>query len=249
MGCLLESGSYFALVYFPDEGWGGLWANLLGRATLLGTDNHVLFSATVGAAIGYGVSTQNRWLRYLVPIGGYLLVALTHGQQDHVVGKVLSITGVAMGASLIQALAGFSTPDAIDGTPWLYLALMLGSTVGLVGINLINIAILFWSLWRSGETERRVIRDQLAHEPKSVITPEEYAGVVAERRLRLRSLHTYPIPISRAIVQRQNELAFRKVYVQRQGGDLEGDRPIADLRDAITKLRRTSPTIRSTSRR
>jgi RsiW-degrading membrane proteinase PrsW (M82 family) len=169
---LLESGAYFALVYFPEEGWGGLWANLLGRATLLGTDNHVLFSATVGAAIGYGVSSQNRWRRYLVPIGGYVLVALTHGQQDYIVGKVLNMTGAVVGAGLIQILAGLPSPDAIDGTPWLHVSLMIGSTIGLVGINLINIPILFWPLWRSG-----------------------------------------------------NELAFRKVYVQRQGKAVEGDRP------------------------
>jgi RsiW-degrading membrane proteinase PrsW (M82 family) len=234
---LLESGAYFALVYFPDEGWGGFWANLLGRATLLGTENHVLFSATVGAVIGYGVSSRHRWLRYLVPIGGYVLVALTHGQQDHLVGKVLSMAGAVIGAGLVQVLAGLPSPDAIEGTPRLYVTLIFGSTIGLVGINLINIAILFWALWRSGEAERRVIRDQLADEPKSVITPEEYAGVVAERRLRLRSLPAYPAHLGRAIVQRQNELAFRKAYVQRQGKMVEGDRLAEVIRDAIAQLR------------
>jgi RsiW-degrading membrane proteinase PrsW (M82 family) len=241
----LESGAYFSLVYFPEEGWGGLWSNLLGRATLLGTDNHVLFSATLGAAIGYGVSSQNRWLRYLVPLGGYLLVVFTHAQQDYILGKALAMVGAVVGAMVIQAIAGLPSLEAIDGTPWQYLALIIGSTIGLVGINLINIPILFGSLWRSGDAERQVIRDQLASEPESVITPEEYAGVMAEQRLWLRSLHTYPPPIGRAIVQRQNELAFRKAYVQRQGGDVESDRPVAALRDAISQLRRESPTISS----
>jgi hypothetical protein len=191
----------------------------------------------VGAAIGYGVSSQNRWRRYLVPLGGYVLVALTHGQQDYIVGKVLNMTGAVVGAGLIQILAGLPSPDAIDGTPWLYVSLMIGSTIGLVGINLINIPILFWSLWRSGEAERQVIRDQLVDEPKALITPDEYAGVVAERRRRRRSLSAYPAPIGRAIVQRQNELAFRKAYVQRQGKAVEGDRPAEMIRATIVQLR------------
>lgn len=241
----LESGVYFSLQYFPEEGWNGLWSNLLGRATLLGTDIHVLFSATVGAAIGYGVSTQDRRLRYLVPIGGYLLVALTHGQQDHVLGKVLSIMGSLVGAILIQPFTGLPNIDAIEGTPWQYLVLLIGATVGLVGINLINIPILFCALWRSGKTEREVVRNQLANEGAPVVTPEEYAGIVAERRFHLRSLPAYPPSIGRAIVQRQNELAFRKAYVQRQGGDVESDRPVLALREAIAQLCHESPTISS----
>lgn len=58
-----------------------------------------------------------------------------------------------------------------------------------------------------------------------------------------RSLPAYPPPISRAIVQRQNELAFRKAYVQRQRGDVESNRPAAAIRDAIAQLRRENPTI------
>lgn len=241
----LESGAYFSLQYFPQEGWAGIWSNLWGRATLLGTDNHVLFSATLGAAIGYGISTRHRWLRYLVPIAGYLLVALTHGQQDYIVGKALNVMGVLIGSALIQFLIGFPDLAALEGTPWQYVALLFGATVGLLGINLLNIPILFWSLWQSGETERRVIRNQLASESASVITPEEYAGVAAEKRFQLRVLPGYPKPISRAIVQRQNELAFRKSYVQRQGGDVESDRPIFLLRDAIAQLRHKSPGINS----
>ena len=106
-------------------------------------------------------------------------------------------------------------------------------------LYLINLPILFWALWRSGEAERRVIRDQLADEPKSVITPDEYAGVLAERRLWLRSLPAYPAHIGRAIVQRQNELAFRKAYVQRQGKMVEGDRPGEAIRAAIVQSRNT----------
>jgi hypothetical protein len=143
-------------------------------------------------------------------------------------------------------VAGFPTLDAIEGTPWQYLALLIGATVGLVGINLINIPILFGALWRSGDAERQTIRDQLAAEAEPVITPVEYAGVEAERRFHLRSVAGYPQAVARAIVQAQNELAFRKAYVQRQGEDVDSDRPVVALRDEIARLRRESPAIKST---
>jgi hypothetical protein len=47
-------------------------------------------------------------------------------------------------------------------------------------------------------------------------------------------------------VQAQNELAFRKAYVQRQGEDVDSDRPVVALRDEIVRLRRESPAINST---
>jgi RsiW-degrading membrane proteinase PrsW (M82 family) len=232
---MLEGAAYFAFLDYPNTGWSALLPGTIGRATLLGTDIHILFAATVGAAVGYGVSTKKRWLGILVMIGGFLLVALTHGQQDHTVGKTLAIVGAVISNSIVAFIAGlpFEQADQLQGTPLSYLALLISSTIAMIGINLFNLIILFVAVWRSGDTERRVVQDQMKSEPATVITLKEYAGVEAERRLHLRMLLGYPKERSKRIRALQNELAFRKDYVQRHGGNLVTDPPISALRQLI----------------
>jgi RsiW-degrading membrane proteinase PrsW (M82 family) len=232
---MLESSAYFALVNYADLGWSSLLTETIGRASFLGTDIHILFAATVGAAIGYGVSTKKRWLGILVIIGVFLLVALTHGQQDHALGKMLGVGGVVVGGTIVAGLAGMPLEqlDQLQGTPWNYLMLSIGSTFGMIGINLINLILLFVAVWKSGDTERRVVREQLKGEPETIITSQEYVGVEAERRLQLRRVPGYPKKVAKAIRSLQNELAFRKEFVQRHRGDLDTDPPIAALKRLI----------------
>jgi hypothetical protein len=234
---MLESSAYFALTKFAEQGWSALLTEVVGRAALIGTDIHILFAATVGAAIGYGVSTKKRWLGVAVIVGVFLLVALTHGQQDHTIGKVLMVTGSLAGSSIVLFLAGvpFAQAEQIlhEGSIWYYLMLSFASTINLILINTINLVILFVALWKSGDTERRIVREQMRGEPESVITPEEYAGVEAERRLHLRMPPGYPKKLARKIRSLQNELAFRKDFVQRSGGDVAGDPPIVALKQLI----------------
>ena len=232
---ILESAAYFALVDYADLGWPALFTETISRASLLGTDIHVLFAATIGAAIGYGVSTRKRWLGVTVIAGVFLLVALTHGQQDHALGKMLGVGGSVVSGTLVAALAGMplEQTDQLQGTPLGYLILSLGSTIAMIGINLINLVILFVALRKSGDTERRIVREQLRGEPEAAITPEEYAGVEAERRLHLRMPPGYPKKLARKIRSLQNELAFRKDFVQRHGGDDASDPPAMVLRQLI----------------
>jgi RsiW-degrading membrane proteinase PrsW (M82 family) len=239
---MLESAAYFALVNYPDLGWSSLFTETIGRASFLGTDIHILFAATVGAAIGFGVSTKKRWLGILVIIGGFLLVALTHGQQDHTIGKILAVGGSVVGAYVVMGFTGIPIDQLsqIQGTPWYYIMLSIGSTINLVGINLINLIILFIALWKSGNTERRTIREQLKGEPESVITPDEYIGVETEHRLHLWSFTGYSKKMMRMIRGLQNELAFRKDFVERQGKTFENDPPAVAIREEIATLRSAS---------
>ena len=121
--------------------------------------------------------------------------------------------------------------------PLLLSSQIVGATFDLIGMNLIILPILFAVLWKSGDTERRVVRAQLKGEPESVITPEEYAGAEAERRLHLRSFTGYSRKVMRKIRGAQNELAFRKDFVQRHGGDTSSDPPAQAIREEITQLR------------
>ena len=241
---ILEGAAYFALVDYPELGWRSLFTETMSRASLLGTDIHTLFSATIGAAIGYGVSTKKRWLGITVSVGVFLLVALTHGQQDHALGKTLGVSGAQISFKIVSALATLvgrpiDPTSQGDSSPLSYLILSLGSAIAMIGINLINLVILFVAMWTSGDTERRIVREQLRGEPESVITPEEYAGVEAERRLHLRLPPGYPKNVARKIRSLQNELAFRKDFVQQSGGDVTSDPPTITLRKLIEAERGT----------
>ncbi len=232
---ILEAAAYFALLDYPKMGWSALFTNTIGRATILGTDIHILFAATIGAAIGYGMSTKVRWKGILAIVVVFLLVALTHNQQDHTIGKMITVVGAAGSGMIISTLLGFPMEqlDQMQGTPLNYLVVSLGSTINMLVINVVNLVILFIAVWKSGDTERRIVREQLKEEPAAVITPEEYAGVENERRLHLRRLSGYPSQVGRTIRNLQNELAFRKDFVLQQGGSLEDDPPAAALRQLI----------------
>lgn len=102
---------------------------------------------------------------------------------------------------------------------------------------LIILPIIIYALLKSGNWERQVIRDELADEVGTVVTPEEYEGVQGEKRFRLRSVPGYSAKIGRQIRNAQNSLAFHKSYLKSRNRLVEGD-PLADYyRAEVTRLR------------
>jgi protease PrsW len=93
------------------------------------------------------------------------------------------------------------------------------------------------AVWRSGVWERRVIREELADEVGHSVTPEEYQAIVSDRMLRTRRIRRKHPRTSAALVNAQNELAFRKRRVQDEGGDPERDSLVAGWREDIRRLR------------
>ena len=85
--------------------------------------------------------------------------------------------------------------------------------------------------------ERKVIRDELADEVGGVITPEEYEGVEAEKRFRLRTVPGYPKKTARAIRTAQNNLAFQKLYLKKRSRPVEGDALADYYRSKVARLR------------
>ena len=69
------------------------------------------------------------------------------------------------------------------------------------------------------------------------MTPEEYALVEADRPFRTRRLPRYSGPTEKAIVNAQNELAFRKWHLDREGTDPTSDPLVAAWRQDIHALR------------
>ena len=78
-----------------------------------------------------------------------------------------------------------------------------------------------------------VARD--ASEVGRSVTPEEYQAVVSDRLLRTRRIDRSQA--SAALVNAQNELAFRKRRVRSEGGDPERDSLVAGWREDIRSLR------------
>ena len=239
---ILELAANFALSDFPTKGWSSLGLDIVGKANLLGTDVHIVWSAMLGAAIGYGVASKRRWLRWLVPIGAYLLVAGTHSVNDwigHIIAPIIGSEIYIRG--ILTAVTGMPVEQVVEvlkTNQLLFLSTQLfNATTDLIVMNIIILPILFAVLWKSGATERRIVREQLQAEPESVIKPEEYAGAEAERRLHLRSFTGYSKKMMRKIRGLQNELAFRKDFVRRHGGDLASDPPAQAIREEIAGLR------------
>jgi hypothetical protein len=93
------------------------------------------------------------------------------------------------------------------------------------------------AVWRSGVWERRVIREELANEVGRSVTPEEYQAIAGDRMLRTRRVDRKRQQASAALVNAQNELAFRKRRVRNEGGDPERDNLVAGWREDIRRSR------------
>jgi protease PrsW len=97
--------------------------------------------------------------------------------------------------------------------------------------------ILAIALWRSGEWERRVIRDELADEVGRTVSADEYRDIVVDRMFRTRRIDRLQPRVSAALVNAQHELAFRKRRVRDAGENPEHDPLIAGWREEIGRLR------------
>ena len=73
------------------------------------------------------------------------------------------MVGSLVGGYVVMGFTGIPMEQLsqIQGTSLYYIMLSIGSTINLVGINLINLVILFITLWKSGNTERRTVCEQL----------------------------------------------------------------------------------------
>jgi hypothetical protein len=126
----------------------------------------------------------------------------------------------------------FADPEVVMQDHMILIQVLFG-TFNILMINAIILPVLFLVVFKSGETERRIIRDQLSGEAESVVSTEAMRGVNADRRFRSRSIAGASRSLSRATVQLQNELAFTKAWVSRRNGNAESDRAVAAIRKSL----------------
>jgi hypothetical protein len=198
-----------------------------------------VWAMLVGAGIGLAVQAQNRRTKLLAAgLGGYLLAVLTHTLQDLALGGIitLAITFVILwlrGINMTE-LSGTAAADLVKPYIW------ISSALEALLINIINIPIIVYALLKSGDWERQVIQTELADEIGIVITPDEYVGVQAEKRFRLRQISGYSPRVGRRIRNAQNGLAFQKRYLKQRGRNATTD-PLAQYwRDEVIRWRESA---------
>jgi hypothetical protein len=225
-----EAALYVAQNY-AQSGIAPYGLELGSRYALFGFSGHALFTGMFGACLGFAVQTHRRWLRILAPIVGIALAIAAHRL----------INSLPLLTALEQAHTGASgIPQQAPGEVG-FLGAFLSGSIDELMIFLPFLVITGLALWRSGVWERRVIREELASEVGRAVTPDEYAEIVQDRILRTRRVGGMQRRASALLVNAQNELAFRKRRVRKDGQDPERDHLANRWREQIRRLRQTSP--------
>lgn len=208
------------------------WGEQLGsRYALFGLGGHAMYTAILGASLGVAVQTRRRWLKVVAPLFG-----LAAAIGAHAVNNALPLLAAIQGAASGEPPPVSAGPSEIGFVAAWLEASVLELTVFLPFVLLMSLA-----LWRSGAWERRVINEELATEVGVTVSPTEYEQILRDRMFRTRRVDRLRPALSAAIVNAQNELAFRKRRVRDEGHDPERDRLVAAWREEIRLLREFEP--------
>jgi RsiW-degrading membrane proteinase PrsW (M82 family) len=214
---------------FAEYGTPPYGAQLGTRYALFGFGGHALFTGLFGAFLGMGLQTRRTWLRYLAPLTGLVLAIAAH-MLNNALPLFLALAGAAAG----EPPPGHEPPPDVS-----FLQAFWGGTLLHLTLHLPFLLIMAVALWRSGVWERRVIREELADETGAdgAVTPPEYRDILADRIFRTRRIQMIRPQASAALVNAQNELAFRKRRLKDDGFDPDRDPLVAAWREKIARLR------------
>jgi hypothetical protein len=219
----VESALYVAQGY-AEYGVAPYGQQLGGRFALLGLAGHALYTGMFGAFLGLARQTPRRWLKYVLPPIGLLLAILAHAWNNGLGLLIVVVSG--------KPLPAPAPPEPISIPAGLLRGSLLYSIVFFPFLLLLIILI-----WRSGLWERRVIQRELAGEIGGAVTPEEYEAIKRDGILRTRRIAHSARRRSKALVNAQHELAFRKHRVTAIGENPESDPLVAGWRAEIAQLR------------
>lgn len=198
-----------------------------GRYALLGFSGHALFTGIFGGFLGYALLERRLLLRIAAPIVGLMLACTAHMLNN----------ALPLLATLAEAVAGVAPAPANGPPPDIgFVAALVGNSIREIVIFLPFVMIAALVLWRSDVWERRVIREELRTEPRDVVSAPEYDDIVKDAALRTRRMERMDPRIAAALVDAQNELAFRKRRLRETGVDPASDPIAARLREQIRRL-------------
>jgi protease PrsW len=197
------------------------------RFVFLGLNGHLVWSALCGAGIGIARQTANGCLRWFAPIGGYAFAVFGHMLHNSVGVFFLALLLYVMNFDL-------SSSTAIP------VSAMWGATAAMnVVVQGFSYLILSILLYLSAQWERAIIRIHLADEVATgIVTAEEYAEINKDRLfVSTQRMARTAGKNARHIANAQNELAFRKWHLAREGGDPTSDALVAAWRQDIAEHR------------
>lgn len=218
-----ESALYIANGYAQcgAEPWG---LQLGSRYALFGLAGHALYTGMFGMFLGLARQSSARWVGVIAPVFGLILAIAAH-----------------MIHNALPLLFALGSPDPSAANLCPPEMPLLGSFVNFTLMDLLLFApalvIVGIGLWRSGIWERRVIREELKDEPGDIVTPDEYDRVERDHLFATRRIQGKPRQHMRALVNAQNEIAFRKRRLRRRGQPPDADALVNDWRDYIRALR------------
>jgi protease PrsW len=202
------------------------------RFAWLGLGGHALFSGLFGAGLGISRATSRLWLRILAPFAGFLLAVLAHAWNN----------SLPLFFALAAAKSGEAAPTEVLAPPQIGLwEAMTSASLSNLVVFLPFVLLLAAVIYRSGQAERHVILEELADEVGGSVTPEEFAAIGTDRFLRTRRIDPRRSRVSAALVNAQNELAFRKRRLRDRGFDPTHDGVLEQRRAQIAALRRQLP--------
>jgi RsiW-degrading membrane proteinase PrsW (M82 family) len=222
-----EAALYVVQTY-DEHGGAAFGLQLGGRYALFGLGGHALFTAIFGAFLGFAMQTRYVVLRVLAPLVG-LALAMT----AHMINNALPLM-----AALVRLSSGEPLGEDPDSPINMgFFAAFAQTTWFELVIYWPLILLMALAVWRSGVWERRVIRNELADEIGRSVTPDEYHDILHDRIFRTRRIDSDRPHISAALVNAQNELAFRKWRIRSDGNDPESDPLVTGWRADIARLR------------
>ena len=216
---------------FAQHGVESYSLQLGARYALFGLGGHAMFTGLFGLFLGLAAQTQYTLVRILSPIVGLLLAIAAH-MLNNALPLFAALAEASRGG---HPLGEGIEREAISDMGFLG-AFLAGSVIQLTTFLPFLLLVAF-CLWRSGVWERRVIREELASEVGSAVTPLEYRAIKDDGMLRTRRISGFHPRRSAALVNAQHELAFRKRRVKDLGQDPERDDLVAGWRRDIARLR------------
>jgi hypothetical protein len=181
----------------------------------------------VGKLILLGLAT-------LVLVGLLGLASLVAGVQTDVL-QVLAVALLLAAIASLPALALLWYQDRREReAPWLFLSVFLWGAVVATGLSML-LNRLGGEIVTSALNEYFLAQTVAQERADTVTSLDEQ--IKAEQRFGLRKIPGYPAKTSRAIVNAQNELAFRKKWLSQTGQEIATDDVVQAWRDRIAHLR------------
>lgn len=222
IGFNIAEYALYVMQGYAESGVAPFVEQFAGRFVFLGFNGHMLWSAICGAGVGFARQSTDGCATLGAPVAGYAAATLGHALNNSVGIFLLGVIVVVMGYDVEIGLMGIP-PFAL----WTAAAIMNVIVQGVFYIVLL-VLLALTSRW-----ERDVIRTYLADEVGISVTPEEYSAIVNDRMFS--ALGSRGIPWRLALAQ--NELAFRKWHVARDGGNPATDPLVTAWRQDIATLR------------